>query len=98
MPAPAPPAQLPPGAAPVVQAPPRVSPPSAPSAPSTSAPKPPTRPPGAGPRHPSYHNAAPSTGKKVLRATSVVTLTMLLVTPAVLAAALLRPRSRTRRG
>ncbi|GGY01484.1 hypothetical protein [Streptomyces hiroshimensis] len=61
------------------------------------APKPP--PSLCGPRNhcPTYRRALPSASEKRLRSLSLVTLTLLLTIPAVLAAALLRPRSGARR-
>ncbi|WP_171171928.1 hypothetical protein [Streptomyces sp. I05A-00742] len=47
-----------------------------------------------------YRNTAAGDGKDLARHTSVITFTLMLTTPAVLTAALLRPRSGTggRRG
>ncbi|MEV5240322.1 hypothetical protein AB0K89_14620 [Streptomyces cinnamoneus] len=50
------------------------------------------------PPRPAYRNSVKAASKKPVRSTPLVTLTLLLTTPAVLAAALLRPRSLARRG
>ncbi|MGK5546151.1 hypothetical protein ACSNOH_15680, partial [Streptomyces sp. URMC 127] len=59
--------------------------------PSTTAPQPPSA------RRPFYRNAIKSISEKKTTGTSLVELTLLLTVPAVLAAALLRPRSASRR-
>ncbi|WP_425428240.1 hypothetical protein, partial [Streptomyces roseoverticillatus] len=63
----------------------------------STVPKPPTRPNPPEARRPLYRNAIKSIGKKKTGSVSLVELTLLLTVPAVLAAALLRPRSATRR-
>ncbi|MGK5732211.1 hypothetical protein ACSNOG_21975, partial [Streptomyces sp. URMC 124] len=84
----------------VVNTPPRPPAPPTPPAPPDSlpVPKPPTNLCGSRNRCPAYHKVLPSASEKQLRGLSLVTLTLLLTTPAVLAAALLRPRSGSRRG
>ncbi|MEU2512003.1 hypothetical protein [Streptomyces syringium] len=47
---------------------------------------------------PVYRSSHKSQGSRPIRATSLVTLTLVLTVPAVMAAALLRPRSGGRRG
>ncbi|MEU1309111.1 hypothetical protein ABZ419_09475 [Streptomyces cinnamoneus] len=71
-------------------------PPAAPAPPPSHAV--PTTPRPQFPPHPVYRNSLKAVSKKPVRHASLVTLTLLLTTPAVLAAALLRPRSLTRRG
>ncbi|MBH1934812.1 hypothetical protein I5Q34_11070 [Streptomyces sp. AV19] len=103
---PAPPAPAPPAPAPSTRAPHPVRPASAPPVtlppqpPPTPAPPPPpspvpTAPPPPSPR-PTHHyrtNAVTAHPRPPVRHTSLVTLTLLLMTPAVLGVALLRPRS-----
>ncbi|WP_223268129.1 hypothetical protein, partial [Streptosporangium nondiastaticum] len=78
--------------------PPPAQPPAPAPAPRPStAPKPPTRPNPPAARRPLYRSVIKAVGKKKAGSVSLVELTLLLTVPAVLAAALLRPRSATRR-
>ncbi|MCA6093850.1 hypothetical protein LE181_17000, partial [Streptomyces sp. SCA3-4] len=90
----APPAPRPPGPLPVGTVP--LRPPAAPAPPPShtvpSTPRPQF------PPRPAYRSSVKAASKKPVRSTPLVTLTLLLTTPAVLAAALLRPRSSARRG
>ncbi|MGW2601917.1 hypothetical protein [Streptomyces klenkii] len=62
-----------------------------------TAPKPPARPQAPANRRPVYRNAIKAIAQKKVGSVSLVELTLLLTVPAVLAAALLRPRSASRR-
>ncbi|MHA7962258.1 hypothetical protein ACX9I7_31475, partial [Streptomyces sp. L500] len=84
-----------PGVVPVGDTPPRAAPAAPPPAPTPRAPAPPPRPrprPGY-PQGSVHHDVLKALNKKRVHGIPLVTLTLLVTAPAVLAAALLRPRS-----
>ncbi|WP_164737694.1 hypothetical protein [Streptomyces luteoverticillatus] len=84
-----------PGVVPVGDTPPRAAPAPPPPAPAPRAPAPPPRPrprPGY-PQGSAHHGVLKALNKKRVHGIPLVTLTLLITAPAVLAAALLRPRS-----
>ncbi|MFF5126962.1 hypothetical protein ACFY41_08445 [Streptomyces syringium] len=91
VPAPAPPPEL----TPIGGKPSRPAPATTPP-PSTPRPVPPVR--SRPHRRPAYRSSLTSQGEQPPRTTSLVTLTLVMTVPAIMAAALLRPRSGGRRG